>query len=169
MGNHLVYNHSQIAINVYLKPGLRIYIKRKVNRRYQTSQLPNLLTKEMIADPCCMQKRAGVEAAGCRSWLEELSPVLLLVNQVTFLHTLDRVLDCCLYCLIEDTALDFLKNRVNAVMKCVMVSCVPKITIQKMSLLKSDKVSIFVQTVLGRHHVATAVHSLHHQVSNTIC
>ena len=52
------------------------------------------------------------------------------VTQVTFRHPVDRLLDTCLYCLIEDTALDFLENRVNVVIiKCVMVSCVLKIRI----------------------------------------
>ena len=74
-----------------------------------------------------VQNRAGVEGAGVWSWPGELSPVLRLMDQVTFLHKLDRVLDTSFYRLNEDTSLDFQKNHVNSVMKCVMVQCVQKL------------------------------------------
>ena len=41
-----------------------------------------------------VQNRVGVEGAGVWSCLGELSPVWLIGDQVTFLHTLDSLLDC---------------------------------------------------------------------------
>ena len=73
-----------------------------------------------------VQNRAGVEAGGVWSWLGELSPVWLLVNQVAFGHTHDRVFDTSFYCINEDTSL---KSLINSVMKynnntgCLLAIC----------------------------------------------
>ena len=73
-----------------------------------------------------LQNRAGVEAAGVWSWFGELSPVWLLVDQVTFRHTLDIILDYSFHCVIEDTALGFKKNRLDVLKKYVIRTLCPK-------------------------------------------
>ena len=55
------------------------------------------------------------------------------MDQVTFLHKLDRVLDTSFYRLNEDTSLDFQKNHVNSVMKYVIKQCVPILRLIKLA------------------------------------
>ena len=74
-------------------------------------------------------------------------------KQVTFRHPLDRILDCRIYCVIEDAALDFLENRVN-------VHCPEYVRIYQEV---GTHVDILITQVPGHHR-----HLYLDQVRNTI-